>query len=102
MCDSLRSATHLLLPRPPYWETEGYRVPFEFGQYERMAVVLTELQGRAILTLNDHPAIQSLFAGFEMERVGIQYIVGGAGNAASRGELIIYRWDRTKDPVGLF
>jgi DNA adenine methylase len=31
---------------PTYYETGGYGVPFEFGQYERTAVVLEELQGR--------------------------------------------------------
>ncbi|WP_454805955.1 DNA adenine methylase [Paraburkholderia fungorum] len=87
---------------PPYWETEGYGVPFEFGQYERMAVVLKELQGRAILTINNHSAMRALFTQFEMECVDIQYTVGGAGNTAPRSELIIYSWDRTKDPVGLF
>ncbi|PLZ01875.1 restriction endonuclease subunit M [Burkholderia sp. WAC0059] len=87
---------------PPYLETEGYGVPFEFEQYEKMAQVLRTLQGRAILTLNDHPEIQALFAGFQMERVEIPYMVGGAANTVLRGELIIYSWDRAKDPVGLF
>lgn len=87
---------------PPYFETEGYGVPFEFGQYEQMAQVLRTMQGRAILTLNDHPEIQNLFAGFQMERVEIPYTVGGAANTVLRGELIVYSWDRTQDPVGLF
>ncbi|MBW4947576.1 hypothetical protein KZW06_28860, partial [Klebsiella pneumoniae] len=60
------------------------------------------LQGRAILSLNDHPAIRALFAQFEMECVDIQYTVGGAGNTVPRKEIIIYSWDRSADPVGLF
>lgn len=36
---------------PPYWQIEGYGVPFEFGQDERMAAASRGLQGRAILTL---------------------------------------------------
>lgn len=87
---------------PPYWQTEGYGVPFEFGQYERMAAVLNGLQGRAILTLNDHAAFHDLFAGFDRKRVELPYTVGGPANAVMRGELIIYSWDRAKDPVGLF
>lgn len=67
-----------------------------------MAAVLRELQGRAILSLNDHAAFQDLFAEFDQERIELPYMVGGAGNTALRGELIIYSWDRTKDPVGLF
>lgn len=87
---------------PPYWKTEGYGVPFGFEQYERMVEVMKALQGRAIVTLNDHPDIRALFSGFEYERVEIQYTVGGSANTVSRGELIIYSWDRAEDPVGLF
>lgn len=87
---------------PPYWQTEGYGVQFGFEQYEQLAVAMRGLRGRAIVTLNDHPDIRALFAGFEMERVEIQYTVGGAENIAQRGELIIYSWDRKSDPVGLF
>jgi DNA adenine methylase len=86
----------------PYWQTQGYGVPFEFGQYERMATALRGLQGRAILTLNDHAAFHDLFAGFDRERVELPYTVGGPANTVMRGELIIYSWDRAKDPVGLF
>ncbi len=67
-----------------------------------MAAALRGLQGRAILTLNDHAAFQDLFSGFERERVELPYTVGGPANIALRGELIIYSWDRAKDPVGLF
>lgn len=55
-----------------------------------MAVVLEKLEGRAILTLNNHPSMRALFAQFDMECVDIQYIVGGPSNTASRTELIIY------------
>jgi DNA adenine methylase len=87
---------------PPYWETEGYGVPFGFEQYERMAQVLGTLRGRAIVTVNDHPAMREVFAGFEFERVEIQYTVGGPASTVPRGELIIYSWSRADDPVGLF
>ncbi len=36
---------------PPYWQTEGYGVPFGFEHYERMAGMLRQLKGRAILSL---------------------------------------------------
>lgn len=87
---------------PPYWQTEGYGVPFEFVEYERMADLLKDMQGKAIVSLNDHPDIRKVFASFDMETVDIQYMVGGGANAACRSELIIYSWDRQQDPVGLF
>lgn len=87
---------------PPYWETEGYGVPFPFSEYERMAQLLRRIKGRAIVSINDHPDIRRVFEGFEFETCGIDYIVGGAGRAASRTELIIYSWDRSLDAPGLF
>jgi DNA adenine methylase len=87
---------------PPYWETEGYSVPFGVDQYARMASVLREIKGRAILTVNDHPDMREVFAGLDFERVEIQYTVGAAGPTAPRGELILCSWNRADDPAGLF
>jgi len=87
---------------PPYWQTEGYGVPFGMEQYERMASVMREIKGRAIVTVNDHPDMRKVFTELDFERVEIQYTVGGAGSAAPRGELIIYSWDKADDPAGLF
>ena len=87
---------------PPYWETAGYGVAFEFEQYEKMAELMGRLKGKAILSLNDHPDIRRVFAAFQMDTTGIQYNVGGGGNAVERKELIIYSWDKAADPVGLF
>lgn len=75
---------------------------FRIEQYERMAVVMREIKGRAILTVNDHPAMRRVFAGLDSERAEIQYMVGGSASAAPRGELILYSWNRADDPAGLF
>jgi DNA adenine methylase len=77
---------------PPYWQTEGYGVEFGWEEYERLASCLGRLQGKAIVTLNDHPDIRRAFAGYRMESVDIQYTVGGGAKAAKRKELIIYSW----------
>lgn len=87
---------------PPYWQTEGYGVPFPFGQYELMAQRLATLKGKAILSINDHPDIRRVFGGFEMEDFEIDYTVGGGANRAARRELIIYSWPRSAEPAGLF
>lgn len=39
----------------PIGETEGYGVDFPLEQYERMAEVMRQLKGKAIVSLNDHP-----------------------------------------------
>ncbi|WP_349743946.1 DNA adenine methylase [Roseateles cavernae] len=87
---------------PPYWETEGYGVPFPFGEYEAMATEMRRLQGKAIVSLNDHPAIRACFAGFHMETVDITYSVAGGDKPSPRRELIIWSWDQASEPAGLF
>ncbi|VWB41596.1 DNA adenine methylase [Burkholderia lata] len=87
---------------PPYYETEGYGVPFPFAEYEKMALHLRMIKGRAIVSLNDHPDIRRVFDGFHIETVPIQYTVGGGGRAAERHELIIFSWDDAARPAGLF
>ncbi|MGE8365971.1 DNA adenine methylase [Cupriavidus sp.] len=87
---------------PPYWETEGYGVDFPLQQYERMAEVMRQLKGKAIVSLNDHPEIRRIFARFQMETLDINYQVAGGDKLAARREVIIYSWDRAAEPAGLF
>lgn len=87
---------------PPYWETEGYGVDFGIEQYERMAALLKNISGKAIISLNDHPDIRRIFADFEIDTVPIKYTVGGGAKSVDRNEVIIYSWDRSREPVGLF
>lgn len=87
---------------PPYWQTEGYGVDFDWGQYEALERTMASLRGRAILTLNDHPDIRSLFARFPIERAEHTYTVGGGNNAKDVGEVLIFSWDVQAQPAGLF
>lgn len=87
---------------PPYWQTEGYGVPFAWPEYVAMAEALRGLKGKAILSINDHPDVRACFAGFHTETLSINYTVGGGGKAVERSELIISSWDVAADPVGLF
>lgn len=86
---------------PPYWQTEGYGVPFPWPEYEAMAAAVRGLQGKAIVSLNDHPDIRACFAGMHMESLPIKYTVGG-GQGAERHELLIFNLDLAADPPGLF
>lgn len=67
-----------------------------------MAEIMRNMKGKAVLSMNDHPHIRECFAGFQFERLEINYTVGGGGKAVKRGELIIYSWDRDAEPAGLF
>lgn len=87
---------------PPYWETEGYGVDFPWEQYLALRQALGTIAGKAIVTLNDHPAIRALFDGFHMERADHTYTVGGGAKAKDVGEVLIFSWDVTAEPPGLF
>lgn len=76
---------------PPYYGSEDYYGKELFGREEfvLMAERLRTLQGRFVLSLNDHPAVRETFAGFDFEEIGVPYTVGGMDRAVAAGELII-------------
>jgi DNA adenine methylase len=86
---------------PPYWQTEGYGVPFDWAEYETMATLMRTIKGKAMLSINDHPDIRQCFEGFHVVEVPIKYTVGG-GQGVDRIELIISNWDVEAQPTGLF
>jgi len=78
---------------PPYWQVEGYGVPFGFEQYEAIADCMRTMQGKAVLSINEHPDIRRVFAGFKMTPLQIRYTVGRDRGGDFAGELIIKNWD---------
>ena len=75
---------------PPYYGSEGYygKEAFSRADFERLADVLREVKGAFILSINDHPEVRRIFAGFEQREVETAYsVAGGAAKAAS--ELLI-------------
>ncbi|MBC7162686.1 MAG: DNA adenine methylase [Immundisolibacter sp.] len=79
---------------PPYWQTEGYGVPFGLDQYQALARTLRSLKGRALLTINDHPDMREVFAGFRQRRLTTRYTIGrsAATKKAPRYELAVMNW----------
>lgn len=78
---------------PPYWGTEGYGVDFDLVQYAQMADLAKSIKGKLVVSVNDIPEMRDAFAGLTMERVEINYTVGGGGrNKTTSGELIISSW----------
>lgn len=77
---------------PPYWETTGYGVDFPFEHYERMAELARTAKGKVIISINDHPDIRRVFAGFRMKELTLAHTVGGNKSSKMAGELVIYNW----------
>lgn len=74
---------------PPYHGNEqdyGLGV-FSEADFDRLRDLLTSIQGRFIMSINDTPAIRTIFADFDIEVVGVNYRLSGKVTAAR--ELII-------------
>ncbi|MGO3934715.1 DNA adenine methylase [Rhodopseudomonas pseudopalustris] len=83
--------TTLFYLDPPYFGSEDDygRGLFARAEYERMAEVLSGLQGRFILSINDVPEIRKAFARFALKPVSLSYSLPGNGKAHAARELII-------------
>ncbi|WP_373020705.1 DNA adenine methylase [Thiomicrorhabdus sp.] len=75
---------------PPYWQTAGYGGDFDFEHYEKMAEFMRVIQGKMMISINDHPDIRKLFNEFNIKTVNLKYTVGGSKkNSDKKQELII-------------
>ena len=54
-----------------------------------LAAQLAGIEGRFLLSLNDHPEVRRIFAGFTIDDEAVRYTLGGMGKSREFGELII-------------
>jgi len=62
----------LLYCDPPYYGASAYRrgiPPFTEASHEDLAKLLREIEGKWLLTYNDHPRIRELYKGFKQLKV---------------------------------
>ncbi|UTW12923.1 DNA adenine methylase [Marinobacterium rhizophilum] len=85
---------------PPYWQTEGYGVPFGFDHYERMAELAATIKGQMIISINDHPDIRAVFSKLQVIEIDYQYTVGGNGKPTDCVELVFGNWKDQPKPRG--
>jgi DNA adenine methylase len=79
---------------PPYWQVEGYGVPFGFEQYEQMAATMRSCAGKVMVSINDHPDIRKAFDGLIMHDLGIKYSVANThGQPTESRELVITNYE---------
>ncbi|MBU3131606.1 Dam family site-specific DNA-(adenine-N6)-methyltransferase [Clostridium gasigenes] len=75
---------------PPYYETAGYNN--EFGEKEQLILFekLSNIKGKFLLTINDHPMIRELYKDFNIKEVEVVYSVSRQTDARGKyKELII-------------
>lgn len=84
-----RPGTLFYLDPPYYGSEDDYgRDMFGRAEFEAMAEQLRGVRGRFVLSLNDHPEVRRIFAGFNFRDERLSYTVG-SGPAKSVGEVII-------------
>lgn len=83
------TADTLFFLDPPYFGNEREYGPgvFSAHDFEALKGLLESIQGRFIMSINDHPRIREIFAGFALEPVGLNYRISGKVTPAR--ELII-------------
>lgn len=75
---------------PPYWGNENDYGKDMFGRadFMKLVILLHQIEGRFIFSINDRPEVRDLFAGFRVDAVETTYTVA-KGGAKRVGELII-------------
>ena len=87
---------------PPYFgcEDDYGKEMFSREQFTKMAKVLQNIKGKAILSLNDTPEVRKIFSGFRMETAELNYTIGQVyGGVKQVSEVIIYNFDKPDLPL---
>jgi len=75
---------------PPYYQTAGYRYKVGIEDYQRLAEILAAIEGKFILTINDHEVMRDVFSGFRIDEVEVGYSISRKVEARRKfGELVI-------------
>ena len=64
----------------------------DIEDYKRLASFLTRIQGKFLLTINDHETMREVFKEYNVEEVEVTYSIGRDAKSKSRGrygELLI-------------
>ncbi|MPQ32428.1 DNA adenine methylase [Clostridium estertheticum] len=79
---------------PPYWETAGYLNKFDEKEHLILRNMLKNLQGKFLLTINDHEKVREWYEGFNFKEVEVNYSVSKEKKARGKyKELIITNYN---------
>lgn len=79
---------------PPYYKCENYygHGIFTRDDFSRIRDILSSIQGKFIMSINDVQEIRKLFKGFRIEEVTTSYSAGGADKKVRATELLIMNY----------
>jgi len=82
---------------PPYYELTDYRSqgsgPFGNQDHIRLRDCLSGIQGKFLLSINDHPETRKLYAGFNIEEVKVRYSICKSDKGSVYKELLISNYE---------
>lgn len=75
---------------PPYWETAGYENSFGEEEHLILRNKLTNIKGKFLVTINDHPTVREWYKQFNIKEVEVNYSISRESKARGKyAELII-------------
>lgn len=79
---------------PPYYKYENYYGPgiFSRDDFSLLAQLLSTIQGKFIMSINDAPEILELFKNFHIKEVATSYSAAGADRKKQVTELLIMNY----------
>lgn len=80
---------------PPYYKAPFYKYNMELADFVQMRELLSKINGKFMLSINDHPDICEIFKDFIIEPVEVSYTVQSRGNHVGK-ELIIRNYKITE------
>lgn len=79
---------------PPYFETDGYAHEFTEEDHVALRDILKNIEGRFLLTINDHPKTREWYKDFNIIETTVPYSVGKTAESRKQyKELIITNYD---------
>lgn len=69
---------------PPYFDTAGYSVDFDYDQYKDLANIMNSSKGKVMVSLNDHAKMREVFKDFRIESLDIKYSLTSKATAKSK------------------
>ncbi|SKC62714.1 DNA adenine methylase [Maledivibacter halophilus] len=78
---------------PPYLETTGYKNPFTEEHHQELNSILSNIEGKFLLTINDHPKIREWYKDFNIAETRVGYSVSRESKGRKKySELIIMNY----------
>ncbi|MCP3942656.1 MAG: DNA adenine methylase [Desulfobacteraceae bacterium] len=87
---------------PPYYLCPDYKHNFTLDNFVELAETLKGIQGKFMLSINDHPTIREIFQDFNQKKVSVDYTVGQKGPVKAN-ELIYSNYElKERKSLSLF